>query len=762
MKSLDSNKILESLQSLSAIGFWTLHLESGQLEFSEKAVELLGLGKKELLLEEFLEMLNDTSREALGAKITMACEQGLTYDFTLSLLQNSGALRTLHSRGRYNQSTGLLENSLQDVSQLAYQGLEKPAEDIEFIQVLDDIVAGVFMFQNDKIFYSNNQVSEITAYSKDELMGMNFFHVIHPEDSARIKAQGEARQRGEPVPSQYEIRILTKNKEVKWLMVLATLIHYQGVPTGLVTIVDITENKEAALKLKESQNYLLLTQSIAKLGNWTWFPKEQKVVWSDEIYRIFGYQLGEVEPTVELYEAAIYPQDVDLVTKHLQEAFSQPGYDQAIEHRIFRKDGSIRYIFIKIQTYWVDGHVSSMIGTIQDTTLRKELEASLVDAKEAAEAANHIKSQFLANMSHEIRTPLNGVIGMSALMGATHLDDNQNDLLRYIEVSAQHLLRLVNNILDFSKIEAEKMLLVPSDFDFQEFIESCLATFRDSAQEKNLKLSKSLSQGTHLSLRADEMRLRQVVLNYLNNAVKFTEQGEITMTADLIKEEGKQVKIEVSVQDTGIGITEEDQTKLFTLFTQVDGSMTRKYSGTGLGLALCKQIAELMGGEVRVSSKMGQGSSFFFSFWAERLTGQASSVVQGKKLELDSSLGSVLPLQILIAENNPITQKMLVALLYNFGYVAVVVDDGLQALKELEANVYDLVFMDIDTLETDGLAATKTFRRNQPQSQTKIVALTANEIAGDQEKFLAQGIDECLSKPVLPHQLQDLIHKIYG
>jgi signal transduction histidine kinase/ActR/RegA family two-component response regulator len=389
----------------------------------------------------------------------------------------------------------------------------------------------------------------------------------------------------------------------------------------------------------------------------------------------------------------------------------------------------------------------------------KQIEAELKEARDRAEKMSQAKGEFLANMSHEIRTPMNGVIGTLQLLEDTELSQDQHEFVNTAHKSADALLAILNDILDLSKIEAGKLSFENIPFDFRQIIKDIVVLHSLKSEQQGVSLKQEIDESLPDTLIGDPTRLRQVIVNLVSNALKFTRQGEVKISVEVLQSNNESVDVKVTVSDSGIGIAQTALDTLFNAFTQADGSTTRKYGGTGLGLAIVSQLVEMMDGSLGVESEEGEGSSFWFianyPCTDEACVSAEKTAKQSGKVMLNA--------KVLLVEDNPINQMVAQKMLEKFGLKATLADNGVEALKLLKEQIFDLVLMDCQMPEMDGFDATREIRKldikTLYEKRLPVVAMTANVMSGDRERCLEVGMDDYIGKPVQRDQLETVLRK---
>ena len=523
------------------------------------------------------------------------------------------------------------------------------------------------------------------------------------------------------------------------------------------SMLELAECQQAALR--DSEEYFrALTENASDLI--TVLNSDGTIRYeSPSIKRALGYHPDElVEKNVFSF---LHSDDRPEAQHAFTTSLGTPGATVSVEVRFQHADGSWRYLDVVAKNLLANSAVQGVVINSRDITERKQEQHALQQAKETAEAATQAKSQFLANMSHEIRTPMNGVLGMAELLCGTGLTDKQHRFATTIRRSGEALLTIINDILDWSKVEAGKIELEHVPFSIQPTVAEIIDLFIQLAQEKGLVLDCHIDPALPPVLSGDPHRLRQIFVNLLGNALKFTERGTIVVSAALAEDAQDTVLVHFRVQDSGVGISLDAQARIFDSFSQADNSTTRKYGGTGLGLALAKQLVKLMDGEIGVESQPGVGSTFW---WTARLEKTHTTCIAKSESSpcREPSFGERGP-RVLLAEDNPVNQEVAREMLELLDCQMEVVNNGRKAVEIASQGEWDIILMDCLMPELDGYDATRAIREQEMLKATgrsvPIIAMTANAMADDREKCLAAGMDDYLSKPFTQDEIQQTLRR---
>ncbi|MDR1084008.1 MAG: PAS domain-containing protein [Deltaproteobacteria bacterium] len=630
--------------------------------------------------------------------------------------------------------------------------------------------------QTGKVIY-NKRWAETIGYKLDEIPSTvdTWENALFPEDLKRANKAVEDHCLGLTPRYEADFRMRHKNGSTIWAQDRGRVVEYdsQGKARRLIGVmIDVSRQKQIEQSLAENNDQLELIFKAARIGAWDWDVENGTIKFNDVYLDMLGYTPEEITGTIEEWESFVHPDELESTNAALDRALNGTDDMYAAEIRMRHKDGHYvwTYDFGRVVTRDDHGVALRMIGGHFDFDEKKKMEneffamqeheRELKLARDIAEESTRAKSEFLANMSHEIRTPMNAILGLSHLVLETDLDDQQQDYIRRTEIAAQALLRIINDILDFSKIEAGKLEMEETHFQLKDVLNAMADILEVKATEKGLEFNLRIAPGVPGQLLGDPIRLGQILNNLVSNAIKFTAQGSVTV--EVAAEEITQDKAYLifKVSDTGIGLTREQLQGLFTAFTQADTSTTRKYGGTGLGLTISKRLVQMMDGQIWCESEPGRGSTFVFTA-SLKLNKDASEVVEPRTQKggtVAETLQSIQGARILLTEDNEVNQLVASRILMKAGFEVEIANNGCEAVDMVQAENFDLVLMDIQMPEMDGLTAARTIRAIPGFEKLPIVAMTAHAMSGDRELSLAAGMNDHISKPInIPELYQALL-----
>ena len=689
--------------------------------------------------------------------------------------QSSELLGTLYAVNAYHAGPKRCGVIFQDITERkrSEHALENREKQLRFVLQGSELGFWDWDITTGKVF-RNERWATMLGYTHEEIQETpkQWTDFIHPDDRARAWESINAVLEGRSSMHHLEYRMLHKDGSIRWILDQAgvTQRHADDRPVRMCgTHTDITADKQAQQILKDSEaRHRHLVENLPDIV-YTYSVRQGGVYYSPRAAEVFGLPLDYLHNHPFHWHDSIHPEDqgrVDEAVAHM--LATQTPF--RLEYRVMDAEGRWRWLFDRSigtrpgnDELLIDGLAMDITETkaIQEelATHRHHLERlvddrtrELVTAKNQAETANIAKSAFLANMSHEIRTPLNAVIGMTHLLRRSNVTAQQADKLDKIEAAGVHLLDIINSVLDLSKIEAGKFSLAEDSIDLGDTIANTIDMIVGKARAKGLALTADTGI-VPARLIGDRTRLQQALLNYLTNAVKFTEHGAIALRTRLVDETPTTVLLRFEVSDSGPGIDPEALPRLFSAFEQADNSITRKYGGTGLGLAITRKIAQLMGGDAGVETEPGQGSTFWLTVRLNKCDAGQETAARPADYPEDLLRREFTGTRILLADDEQINREVTQSLLDETGLVVETAEDGEQALRLAQEKTYALILMDMQMPNMDGLQATEQIRRLPQLQRTPILAMTANAFSEDRQHCLAAGMDDFITKPVDPATL---------
>jgi two-component system, sensor histidine kinase and response regulator len=744
----------ERFQGLSDATFEGIALsEDGRiLEVNRPFVEMFGYEASEAVGMPAVDFVAPESREAVVEHISA----GSPEPYETVARRKNGTTFDAEVRGKSSEYRGRVVRvtAIRDITDRKRAERRLREAEHRYRALVEKVPAVVYLQEiggPDAAMYMSPKLEALTGYSPEDLKDPGLrWRMVHPEDRERMRSEDEHPVRpGEVVTTEY--RVVHRDGHTVWVRNESVVVedeetgsrYWQGF------MLDITEAKKAEEALRQSEERYRLVARATDETIWDSDILADEQTWNGAVQTMFGYP-PEQKTSTAWWEEHIHPGDRERILASVDDVLEGGGEVWSEEYRCRRADGA--YSTVVDRAYVArdaEGRPVRMIGSMSDITGRKQYERELRVAREEAERANRAKSEFLANMSHEIRTPMNGILGMTELLLDTPLDEEQREFAQTVRLSGQNLMMIINDILDFSKIEAGAMRLETIDLDLRSTVEDVSVLLGGRAQDKGLELASLVEPDVPEALRGDPGRLRQILTNLLGNAIKFTDEGEVVVRVELLDEDEGTATVRFEVSDTGIGMSPEQQRRLFLAFTQADASTTRRYGGTGLGLAISKQLVNLMGGEMRVESEPGSGSTFSFAVTFGKQADEAGAA--------RAATADLVGRRVIVVDDNRTNRTILERQLSSWGVLTTSVEGGEEALEELRSSEepYDLAVLDMQMPGMNGMELAGRIKADPALSPIRLVLLTS--MGRRVEEDGRSGIEVCLAKPVRQSELYDAL-----
>ncbi len=760
----EQRMLLEKVERVAGTGSWRWEVGAERLVWSEGMFEIFARspGEGAPRFDEQEELFDPAHREQLRALVAGAVERGRDYQLELAIRVPDAESRWIEmrgfpvrdARGRVVELYGFVRDTTDR------REVERELRVLAAVAAQTDNMV-IICDAERRIEWVNRAFEKVSGYALAEVIGKIPGEFLQGEGTDP-EAVAEMRRKLDHGES-FETEVLNYRKDGTpfWVRFrVEPLRNDEGELTHFTSVQsDVTLDKRRTEELRSYAVLLERTGEIGNVGGWEFDVAAMTPIWTEQTRRMHEVE-DDFVPTLG-NALDFYPEEAREVIRPALARSLETGEAFDCEVPFVTAKGRRIVVRVKWTVEMRDGKARRVYGVIRDVTERREIERELVQAKERAEAASVAKSQFVANMSHEIRTPLNAILGMCDLMREAPTAEESLEYLDTIRASGDALLDLVTDVLSFSKIESGTLELREVNVTVREFAKECLGLERPAADKRGLSLSMDVDAGVPTLISADRARLRQVVVNLLANAIKFTAVGHVRLNVGPGRGLIGGPAIRFSVSDTGIGIAEQDRSRIFEMFDQVDDSDSRRFGGAGLGLAISARLVELMGGVIGVESAVGVGSEFRFEI-PMRTASEGADASGATHLALDHAAGFERPLSILVAEDSAINQRLILAVLKKMGYGADVVADGAQALESARRRGYDVILMDLQMPVMGGRDAAEAILADAQTGYPQIIALTANAQDEERERCLEAGMVEFLTKPLRNSDLAKALETAHG
>jgi len=760
----ESEQRFSTLVSSAPTGVFEADANGRYTFVNDRLCQFAGLPAAQMLGENWLQALHPEDRERVQCAWDNFVRQAIPFDLEFRFLRPDGSVRWFYGQARsltdsehkVRSHTGTLTDITESVQ--ARAAAQISGEHLKEAQRLAQVGSWELDLHSNQLTWSD-EIFRIFEIDKSNFAASYeaFLNAIHPEDRAAVN-QAYSDSVANRTPYKIEHRLLLEDGRVKWVQERGTTFYdASGKPirsTGTVQDISVLKSVQQELDLHRTHLEQLVTQRtaqledaqrIARLGNWSWDVASGKITWSDEIYRIFGHAPRSFEPSYERFIAALHPDDVARIKESERLAFAR-GERHSIDHRIILPDGAVRWVHEEaVATLDANGQALRLTGTVQDITARKQAEESLLHAKQEAERANAAKSEFLSRMSHELRTPMNAILGFSQVLELESQNPEQRSFAMEIQQAGKHLLHLIDELLDLSRIDAGKLAISIEPVNLAPILSSALQLAQPAIQGRGINIINQCHDA--VAVLADSTRLRQILLNLISNAAKYNHEGGNIHIDCQARDD---LTWRISIADTGPGIAPENLSKLFMPFERLGAEFT-VVDGTGIGLSLCRKLADLMGATLGVSSTPGQGSTFWIDLPRAAPTREARAAIA---LTTDP----MKRIKVLYIEDNAANLKVVEAMLRRHPDLSLIsATNGEYGLELARLYRPDAILLDIHLPGMDGYAVLAALQADSATRDIPVLALSADAMPIDAERGLKAGFVRYITKPVKMEDLMDAV-----